>query len=242
MKNDNGRITKEPKFCLDNSVIGDSWRMFRIMAEFVDGFEGMSAIDIPAVTIYGSARTKQDHKYYLLAEKIAAGLVEEGFAVLTGGGPGIMEAANKGAFSAGGLSVGLNINLPHEQNLNPFVNFSLDFKYFFVRKVMLMKYSTGFICMPGGFGSMDEIFESLTLIQTEKIEPFPIVLVGSEFWGGLVEWIEDKMIESGNISPDDISLFKVIDDPAEVVAYIKNNCGQVDISLVKGYNSFNTLG
>jgi uncharacterized protein (TIGR00730 family) len=230
MNNDNGRITKEPKFCLDNSVIGDSWRMFRIMAEFVDGFEGMSAIDVPAVTIYGSARTQQDHKYYLLAEKIAAGLVKEGFAVLTGGGPGIMEAANKGAFSAGGLSVGLNINLPREQNLNPFVNFSIDFKYFFARKVMLMKYSTGFICMPGGFGSMDELFESLTLIQTEKIEPFPIVLVGSEFWGGLVEWIEDKMIESGNISPDDTSLFKVIDDPAEVIAYIKNNCGHVDIS------------
>lgn len=230
MKNDNGRITKEPKFCLDNSVIGDSWRMFRIMAEFVDGFEGMSAIDVPAVTIYGSARTQQDHKYYLLAEKIAAGLVKEGFAVLTGGGPGIMEAANKGAFSAGGLSVGLNINLPREQNLNPFVNFSIDFKYFFVRKVMLMKYSTGFICMPGGFGSMDELFESLTLIQTEKIEPFPIVLVGSEFWGGLVEWIEDKMIKSGTISPDDTSLFKVIDDPAEVIAYIKDNCGHVDIS------------
>lgn len=229
MKNDNGRIIKEPQFCLDNSVIGDSWRMFRIMAEFVDGFDGMSAIDVPAVTIYGSARTQQDNKYYLLAEKIAANLVKEGFAVLTGGGPGIMEAANKGAFSAGGLSVGLNINLPHEQNLNPFVNFSLDFKYFFVRKVMLMKYSTGFICMPGGFGSMDELFESLTLIQTEKIEPFPIVLVGSEFWGGLVEWIEDKMIEYGNINAEDTSLFKIIDDPAEVVAYIKDNCGHVDI-------------
>ncbi len=200
------------------------------MAEFVDGFDGMSAIDVPAVTIYGSARTPPDNKYYLLAEKIAADLVKEGFAVLTGGGPGIMEAANKGAFSAGGLSVGLNINLPHEQGLNPFVNFSLDFKYFFVRKVMLMKYSTGFICMPGGFGSMDELFESLTLIQTEKIEPFPIVLVGSEFWGGLVEWIEDKMIKSGTISPDDTSLFKVIDDPAEVIAYIKDNCGHVDIS------------
>ena len=129
MNNDNGRITKEPKFCLDNSVVGDSWRMFRIMAEFVEGFEGMSAIDVPAVTIYGSARTQPDDKYYLLAEKIAAGLVKEGFAVLTGGGPGIMEAANKGAFSAGGLSVGLNINLPREQNLNPFVKlFSIDFK------------------------------------------------------------------------------------------------------------------
>lgn len=226
MNNDNGRILKEPKFCLDNTVVGDSWRMFRIMAEFTEGFDGMSAIDIPAVTIYGSARTPKDHKYFLLAEKIAAGLVGEGFAVITGGGPGIMEAGNKGAFEAGGISVGLNINLPREQNLNPFVNFSLDFKYFFVRKVMLMKYSTGFVCMPGGFGSMDELFESLTLIQTERIKPFPIVLVGSQFWGGLVDWIEDKMIESGYISPNDTSLFKVLDDPDEVVAHLKTNSGQ----------------
>ncbi|MFT5700897.1 MAG: hypothetical protein ACI8ZB_003782 [Desulforhopalus sp.] len=226
MENGNGRIIKEPKYCLDNSVIGDSWRMFRIMSEFVEGFDGMSAIDIPAVTIYGSARTAQDHEYYLLTEKIAAGLVGEGFGVITGGGPGIMEAANKGAFNAGGISVGLNINLPYEQNLNPYANFSLDFKYFFVRKVMLMKYSSGFVCMPGGFGSMDELFESLTLIQTEMIKPFPIVLVGSEFWGGLVQWIQDKMVGSGNVSPEDISLFKVLDDPDEVVAYLKNNYSQ----------------
>ena len=226
MKNDNGRIIKEPKYCLDNSVIGDSWRMFRIMSEFVEGFDGMSAIDVPAVTIYGSARTPEDHEYYLLAEKIAAGLVREGLGVITGGGPGIMEAANKGAFNAGGISVGLNINLPHEQDLNPYVNFSLDFKYFFVRKVMLMKYSSGFVCMPGGFGSMDELFESLTLIQTERNKPFPIVLVGSEFWGGLVDWIKDKMIKSGNINPEDISLFKVLDDPDDVVQFIKNNYGQ----------------
>lgn len=221
MKNGNGRIVKEPKYCLDNSVIGDSWRMFRIMSEFVEGFDGMSAIDIPSITIYGSARTPEDNKYYAVAEKIAVGLAQEGFAVLTGGGPGIMQAANKGAFEAGGLSVGLNINLPHEQGLNPFVNFSLDFKYFFVRKVMLMKYSTGFVCMPGGFGSMDELFESLTLIQTEKVKPFPIVLVGSEFWGGLVDWIKDKMLGNGNINPEDVSLFTVLDDPDEVVAYLK---------------------
>lgn len=221
MKNGNGRIVKEPKYCLDNSVIGDSWRMFRIMSEFVEGFDGMSAIDIPSITIYGSARTPVDSKYYALAEEIAAGLAREGFAVLTGGGPGIMQAANKGAYEADGLSVGLNINLPHEQNLNPYVNFSLDFKYFFVRKVMLMKYSTGFVCMPGGFGSMDELFESLTLIQTEKVKPFPIVLVGSEFWGGLVDWIKDKMLGNGNINPEDISLFTVMDDPDEVVAYLK---------------------
>jgi len=196
------------------------------MAEFTEGFDGMSAIDVPAVTVYGSARTPQDDEYYLLAEKIAAGLVKEGFGVITGGGPGIMEAANKGAFNAGGISVGLNINLPHEQDLNPYANFSLDFKYFFVRKVMLMKYSTGFVCMPGGFGSMDELFESLTLIQTERIKPFPIVLVGSQFWGGLVDWIQDKMIGSGNISPEDISLFKVLDDPDEVVQYLKENSAQ----------------
>lgn len=226
MKNDNGRILKEPKFCLDNTFAGDSWRMFRIMSEFVEGFDGMSAIDIPAVTIYGSARTPQGHEQYLLAEKIAAGLVKEGFGIITGGGPGIMEAGNKGAFNNGGISVGLNINLPHEQNLNPYVNFSLNFKYFFVRKVMLMKYSSGFVCMPGGFGSMDELFESLTLIQTERVKPFPIVLVGSQFWGGLVQWIEDKMISSGTISPEDISLFTVLDDPEEIVAHIKNNYGQ----------------
>ena len=226
MKNTNGRILKEPKFVLDNNVVGDSWRMFRIMAEFVEGFDGMSAIDVPAVTIYGSARTPQGHEHYLLAEKIAAGLVKEGFGIITGGGPGIMEAGNKGAFNNGGISVGLNINLPHEQNLNPYVNFSLDFKYFFVRKVMLMKYSSGFVCMPGGFGSMDELFESLTLIQTERVKPFPIVLVGSQFWGGLVQWIEDKMISGGTISPEDISLFTVLDDPEEIVAHIKNTHSQ----------------
>ncbi|TKB05567.1 TIGR00730 family Rossman fold protein [Desulforhopalus sp. IMCC35007] len=226
MKNGNGRIIKEPKYVLDNSVASDSWRMLRIMSEFVEGFDGMSAIDIPGVTIYGSARTPQNHKYYLLAEEIAAELAREGFAVITGGGPGIMEAANKGAFNAGGISVGLNIKLPHEQDLNPYVNFSLDFKYFFVRKVMLMKYSSGFVCMPGGFGSMDELFESLTLVQTERIKPFPIVLFGSEFWGGLVEWIKDKMVGNGNISDEDISLLTVLDDPDEVVAYLKNNRGE----------------
>ncbi len=211
----------EPQYCLDNTVVGDSWRMFRIMSEFVAGFDGMSAIDVPSITIYGSARTAKEHKYYKLTEEIAAGLAKEGFAVITGGGPGIMQAANKGAFEADGLSVGLNITLPHEQEPNPYVNFSLSFSYFFVRKVMLMKYSSGFICMPGGFGSMDELFESLTLIQTKKVKPFPIVLVGSEFWGGLVDWIKDTMVGNGNISPEDVSLFSVIDDPGEVVAFLK---------------------
>jgi uncharacterized protein (TIGR00730 family) len=219
--NRNGRIIKEPKYCLDNTVIGDSWRMFRIMAEFVDGFDAMSAIDIPAVTIYGSARIKADNQYYALADRIAAGLVHAGYCVITGGGPGIMEAANKGAAEAGGVSVGLNIDLPHEEAANPYVNFPCNFKYFFVRKVMLMKYSTGFVCMPGGFGSLDELFESLTLIQTERIKPFPIVLVGSDFWTGLVDWIKDKLVGSGNISPEDLSFFKVLDDVDEVVDFLR---------------------
>lgn len=218
----NGRIIKEPKYILDNTVVGDSWRMFRIMSEFVDGFDVMSAIDVPAVTIYGSARTPVDHKYYLLSEKIAAGLAKAGYCVITGGGPGVMEAANKGASEAGGVSVGLNIDLPHEQDPNSYTNFPLNFKYFFVRKVMFMKYSMGFVCMPGGFGSLDELFESLTLIQTERIKPFPIVLVGSEFWTGLVDWIKDKLLGSGNISAEDISLFRVLDDADDVVNYLKD--------------------
>lgn len=220
------RVMREPKYCLDNSVIGDSWRMFRIMSEFVEGFDAMSAIDVPAVTIYGSARTPVDHKYYLLAEEIAAGLAEAGYCVITGGGPGIMEAANKGAAEAGGISVGLNIDLPHEQDPNPYANFPLDFKYFFVRKVMFMKYSTGFICMPGGFGSLDELFEALTLIQTERIKPFPIVLVGSAFWTGLVDWIKDRLVGNGNISPEDVSLFRVMDDADEVVSYLTETIGR----------------
>jgi hypothetical protein len=217
----NGRIIKEPKYVLDNTVIGDSWRMFRIMSEFVDGFDAMSAIDVPAVTIYGSARIPVGHKYYRLSEKIAAGLAKAGYCVITGGGPGAMEAANKGAAEAGGVSVGLNIGLPHEQAPNPYSNLPLDFKYFFVRKVMFMKYSMGFICMPGGFGSLDELFEALTLIQTERIKPFPIVLVGSEFWAGLVDWIKDKLLGSGNISSEDMLLFRVLDDADEVVQYLK---------------------
>lgn len=216
----NGSIVTEPKYVLDNTVIGDSWRMFRIMSEFVDGFDAMSAVDVPAVTIYGSARTPADHKYYLLSEKIAAGLARAGYCVITGGGAGVMEAANKGASEAGGVSVGLNIDLPHEQEPNPYANFPLNFKYFFVRKVMFMKYSTGFVCMPGGFGSLDELFEALTLIQTERIKPFPIVLVGSDFWAGLVDWIKDKLLGSGNISPEDMSLFRVLDDADDVVNYL----------------------
>lgn len=216
------RIRREPKYILDNTVVGDSWRMFRIMAEFVEGFDAMSTLDVPAVTIYGSARTQPEDPYYALTETIAAELARSGYAVITGGGPGIMEAANKGASDAGGVSVGLNISLPHEQSSNDYTNFPLNFKYFFVRKVMFMKYSMAFICMPGGFGSLDELFESLTLIQTQRIKPFPIILVGSSFWGGLVDWLKDTLIKQGNITNEDVLLFEVLDDPLDVVNYIKN--------------------
>jgi uncharacterized protein (TIGR00730 family) len=217
------RIKREPKFVLDNTLVGDSWRMFRIMAEFVDGFDAMSTIDIPAVTIYGSARVKSDHPWYVLAESIAHGLALENFAVATGGGPGIMEAANKGAHQAGGISIGLNISLPHEQVPNPYANFPLHFKYFFVRKVMLMKYSSAFVCMPGGFGSLDELFEAITLIQTERVKPFPVVLVGSSFWTGLIDWVRNNQLAAGLIGECDLDLFKIIDEADDVVDYIKQN-------------------
>jgi uncharacterized protein (TIGR00730 family) len=220
-KKERRRIMREPKYNLDNNVIGDSWRMFRIMAEFVDGFDAMSSVDIPSVTIYGSARTAKDDPYYKLTEEISRLLAEEGYGIITGGGPGIMEAANKGAFETGGVSIGLNISLPHEQKPNPYTNLPVNFKYFFIRKVMLMKYSMAFICMPGGFGSLDELFESLTLIQTERIRPFPIVLVGSDFWSGLVTWIKERMLDMGNISPEDLQLITVLDNKEEIVEHIK---------------------
>jgi uncharacterized protein (TIGR00730 family) len=218
---DRRRIKREPKYCLDNTVVGDSWRMFRIMSEFVNGFDAMSAVDVPIVTIYGSARTARDNAYYKFAEELAGELAQAGYGIITGGGPGIMEAANKGAFEAGGISIGLNIDLPHEQAANPYINFPLHFKYFFVRKVMFMKYSMAFICMPGGFGSLDELFESLTLIQTHSVKPFPIILIGSDFWSGLVEWIRDKFIPSGTIAKDDLLLLDIMDDVESVVNYIK---------------------
>ena len=215
------RIRREPKYCLDNTVVGDSWRMFRIMAEFTNGFDAMSAVDIPAVTIYGSARTPPEDPYYQMAEQLSHKLATAGYGIITGGGPGIMEAANKGATEAGGISIGLNISLPHEQEPNPYMNFPLHFKYFFVRKVMFMKYSMCFVCMPGGFGSLDELFESLTLIQTQRIKPFPIILVGSSFWGGLIDWIREQLVASGNISRDDLLLIDVMDDLDQIVNYIK---------------------
>lgn len=197
----------------------DSWAIFKIMGEFVNGFEKMSAIG-PCVSIFGSARTKPDHEYYKLAERIAKKIVEAGYGVITGGGPGIMEAGNKGAHLGGGTSVGLNIELPFEQHDNPYIDHdkNLNFDYFFVRKVMFVKYSQGFVVMPGGFGTLDELFEAITLIQTNKIAKFPIILVGKDFWGGLFDWIKATLLEKyHNVSPGDLDLIKIVDTEEEVI-------------------------
>jgi uncharacterized protein (TIGR00730 family) len=199
----------------------DSWAIFKIMAEFVEGFERLSKIG-PCVSIFGSARTKEDHVYYKLAENIAYELTKSGYGVVTGGGPGIMEAGNRGANRGKGTSVGLNIELPFEQHDNPYIDSdkSLDFDYFFVRKVMFVKYSQGFVVMPGGFGTLDELFEAITLIQTKKIGKFPIILVGSKFWSGLFEWIKNTLLEEGNISPKDLDLISLVDTEEEVLDVI----------------------
>jgi uncharacterized protein (TIGR00730 family) len=196
----------------------DAWRIFRILAEFVDGFESLSSIG-PAVTIFGSARMKRDDPYYLAAEETAALLAKEKFAIITGGGPGIMEAGNKGAFEAGGQSVGLNITLPREQFINPYVKLSLDFHYFYARKVMFMKYASAFICFPGGYGTLDELFECLTLIQTMKAEPFPVILYGTRYWTGLVEWMRSQMV-SRYIDVGDLDIFRLVDRPQDAVALV----------------------
>jgi uncharacterized protein (TIGR00730 family) len=200
----------------------DSWVIFKMMAEFVNGFEKMSKIG-PCVTLFGSARTKPENQYYQLATDIANKLTLQGFGIITGGGPGIMEAGNKGAKAGGGKSVGLNIDLPFEQHSNPYIDSdkNIDFDYFFARKVMFVKYSQGFIVLPGGFGTLDELFEALTLIQTLKIGKFPIVLVGSSYWKGLIDWIKTSVVEGEkNVSPQDLNLFKVVDTSEEAVQII----------------------
>jgi uncharacterized protein (TIGR00730 family) len=200
----------------------NSWVVFKIMAEFVNGFEKLAQIG-PCVSIFGSARTKPDNEYYLAAETIAEKLVRRGYGIISGGGPGIMEAANKGAHKAGGKSVGLNIDLPHEQFSNPYIDPDklINFDYFFVRKVMFVKYAQGFVVMPGGLGTLDELFEAFTLIQTKKIGTFPIVLYGKEFWEGLLDWIKAVVIEKEkNVSPDDLDLVSIVDTPDEAVKVI----------------------
>lgn len=200
--------------------VKDLWRIFRIMAEFTEGYEELASVG-PAVSIFGSARTKPGHVHYQLAEQMARELANAGFAIITGGGAGIMEAANKGAAEAGGTSIGLNIELPMEQVPNDFQNLSLQFRYFFVRKVMFLKYAHGFVVLPGGYGTMDEFFESLVLIQTLRQAHFPVILMGSDYWKGLIEWIRQKMLkEHEYISPEDLDVFTLRDDPKEAVQII----------------------
>jgi hypothetical protein len=209
----------------------DSWAIFKIMGEFVNGYEKLSKIG-PCVSIFGSARTKPGDKYYKLAVDVAEKIVQNGYGVITGGGPGIMEAGNKGAHIAGGTSVGLNIVLPFEQHDNPYIDAdkSLDFDYFFVRKVMFVKYSQGFVVMPGGFGTLDELFEAMTLIQTHKIETFPIILVGKEFWSGLVDWIKTTLLNAGNINAEDLNLIHVVDSSDDVIEILNEFYKESELS------------
>ena len=222
----------EQQYVID-ALAEDSWRMFRIMGEFVQGFEELAGVG-KAVTIFGSARVTAGDAIYEKAEQLAADLARVGYAVLTGGGPGIMEAANKGALEAEGRSIGINITLPHEQAPNGYQTDSLNFKYFFIRKVMLVKYSTAFVVFPGGYGTIDELFEALTLIQTKKIKPFPVYLIGVDYWRGLLQWLQGTLQRSGTIGENDLHLFKVVDDvstiPDEIDEYYQSaNHGGFDL-------------
>jgi hypothetical protein len=206
----------------DETITKDSWMIFKVMAEFVDAYEKLAKIG-PCVSIFGSARLKEGDQHYEMAVEIAQKITKIGFGVITGGGPGIMEAGNKGAKLGGGKSIGLNIELPFEQHFNPYIDksYSMDFDYFFVRKVMFVKYSQGFIVMPGGFGTLDELSEALTLIQTKKIGRFPIVLVGTDYWTGLIDWFRNSLLEAKMISEEDLNLFRIVDTADEAVAHIK---------------------
>ena len=210
----------EKQFLIDDFMVGDTWRLFKILSEFVEGFEMMSEV-YPAVSIFGSARIKPEDETYIQTVEIAKKLSENGFNIITGGGPGIMEAGNKGAQEGKGKSVGVNIKLPMEQQANAFTDLKLELNYFFVRKVMFIKYAQAYVGMPGGFGTLDEIFEAITLIQTKRIKPFPVILVGTEYWSGLLDWIKDTLLKKNLISADDIDLVRLTDDPDEVVKIIK---------------------
>ena len=210
----------EKQFIIDDFKIGEAWRLFKIMGEFVEGIERLHDIG-PAVTIFGSARIKKDDPIYKKTEEIAALFVKSNFAVITGGGGGVMEAGNKGALKAGGTSVGMNIVLPFEQKPNDYSNIKLEFKYFFIRKVMFVKYANAYIIMPGGFGTLDELFEAVTLIQTHRIKPFPVILVGTEYWSGLLEWIKATLLEHHKISDNDLDILQIMDDPEEIVRAVQ---------------------
>ncbi len=197
-------------------VHADPWRVLRIQAEFVEGFGGLAELG-PAISVFGSARTKHDDPYYTVAEQVGRSLVEAGFGVITGGGPGVMEAANKGASQAGGVSVGLGIELPFEQGLNQWVDIGINFRYFFARKTMFLKYSQGFIVLPGGLGTFDELFEALTLRQTGKVTSFPVVLIGTSYWGGLIDWLRESVLAAGKINPQDVEMIQLTDDVDEAV-------------------------
>ncbi|MDL2274544.1 TIGR00730 family Rossman fold protein [Desulfosarcina sp. OttesenSCG-928-G10] len=206
----------ERQFLIDDFKLGESWRLFKIMGEFVDGVEALHDLG-PAVSIFGSARLSPDSQWYKKSDDLAALFVKKGFGVITGGGGGIMEAANKGATEAGGESVGLNIRLPFEQKPNPYASIRMEFKYFFIRKVMFIKYASAYIALPGGFGTLDELFEVVTLVQTRRIRPAPIILVGSDFWNGLLEWVREKLLSLALISPEDLDIVQVMDDPEQIV-------------------------
>lgn len=211
---------KPTQYPIDDFKTGESWRLFKIMGEFVEGIDTLHDLG-PAVSIFGSARTQQDHPDYIKARKTAALFASTGYAVITGGGPGIMEAANRGAADQDGESVGLKINLPFEEKGNPYITTSVDFHYFFVRKVMFVKYAQAYIIMPGGLGTLDEMFETLTLVQTGRIRKMPVILMGKTFWGGLLDWIKDSLAEGGLISPEDIDLFHLADEPEQALEIVK---------------------
>jgi len=223
-----GKHVINGNYPIDDFKTGESWRLFKIMGEFVEGIDGLHDLG-PAVSIFGSARTTPDHPYYKKAENLASLFAQKGYAVITGGGGGIMEAANKGAAEGGVESVGLNITLPFEQKPNPYATTQMEFNYFFVRKVMFLKYAQAYIIMPGGFGTLDELFETITLIQTQRIRKMPIILVGKEHWEGLILWIKKKLLEEKMISEKDLDLFHLLDDPDDIVGVVEDFCKTNDV-------------
>jgi uncharacterized protein (TIGR00730 family) len=220
VNNAKGGSMTERQYLIDEITIRDSWRLFRILSEFVEGFETLADVQ-PAVSIFGSTHVSPDNPFYEKALQVARLLAENGFNVITGGGPGVMEAANKGALEGGRKSIGLNIDLPAEQAPNAYTNIHLNFRYFFVRKVMFVKYAMAYIIFPGGFGTLDELSEAITLIQTKKIKPFPVILVDKAYWQGLIDWFKGSLLQVKHISPEDLEIIQVIDEPSEIIKYIK---------------------